>query len=68
VKPLLELFTLGTIADLMTGVNRRWVKRGLRILPQSQLAGVQLIQIAGVGKDQYQTLKPEILAFGLVPD
>ena len=51
VKPLLELFTLGTIADLapLTGVNRRWVKRGLRQLPQSQLAGVQaLIQIAGV--------------------
>lgn len=51
VKPLLELFTLGTIADLasLTGVNRRWVKRGLRLLPQSQLAGVQaLIQIAGV--------------------
>lgn len=51
VKPLLELFTLGTIADLapLTGVNRRWLKRGLRQLPQSQLAGVQaLIQIAGV--------------------
>ena len=51
VKPLLELFTLGTIADLapLTGVNRRWVKRGLRQLPQSQLAGVQaLIQVAGV--------------------
>ncbi len=51
VKPLLELFTLGTIADLapLTGVNRRWLKRGLRQLPQSQLAGVQaLIQVAGV--------------------
>ena len=51
VKPLLELFTLGTIADLapLTGVNRRWVKRGLQLLPESQLAGVQaLIQIAGV--------------------
>ena len=51
VKPLLELFTLGTIADLapLTGVNRRWVKRGLRQLPQSQLAGVQaLIEMAGV--------------------
>ncbi len=59
VKPLLELFTLGTIADLapLTGVNRRWVKRGLQLLPQSQLAGVQaLIQVSGVqgsgGKDQ----------------
>ncbi len=51
VKPLLELFTLGTIADLapLTGVNRRWVKRGLQQLPHSQLAGVQaLIQVAGV--------------------
>ncbi len=51
VHPLLELFTLGTIADLapLTGVNRRWVKRGLRLLPHSQLAGVQaLVQVAGV--------------------
>jgi single-stranded-DNA-specific exonuclease len=51
IKPMLELFTLGTIADLapLTGVNRRWVKRGLQLLPYSQLAGVQaLIQIAGV--------------------
>jgi len=51
VKPLLELFTLGTIADLapLTGVNRRWVKRGLRQLPQSQLAGVKaLIEVAGL--------------------
>ncbi|MBD1930980.1 MULTISPECIES: single-stranded-DNA-specific exonuclease RecJ [Cyanophyceae] len=51
VKPLLELFTLGTIADLapLTGVNRRWVKRGLQQLPHSQLAGVQaLIQMSGV--------------------
>ena len=51
VNPLLELFTLGTIADLapLTGVNRRWVKRGLRLLPHSQLAGIQaLIHVAGV--------------------
>jgi single-stranded-DNA-specific exonuclease len=51
VKPLLELFTLGTIADLapLIGVNRRWVKRGLQLLPNSELAGVQaLIQLAGV--------------------
>ena len=29
--PLLELFTLGTIADLapLVGVNRRWVRRGV---------------------------------------
>jgi single-stranded-DNA-specific exonuclease len=51
ITQLLELFTLGTIADLapLTGVNRRWLKRGLRLLPQSQITGVQaLIQIAGV--------------------
>ncbi|NEP86176.1 MAG: single-stranded-DNA-specific exonuclease RecJ [Okeania sp. SIO2C2] len=51
IKPLLELFTLGTIADLapLTGVNRRLVKRGLQYLPHSQLPGVQaLIQVSGV--------------------
>jgi single-stranded-DNA-specific exonuclease len=51
IKPMLELFTLGTIADLapLTGVNRRWVKRGLQQLPKSKLPGVQaLIQVSGV--------------------
>ncbi len=83
VNPLLELFTLGTIADLapLTGVNRRWVKRGLRLLPHSQLAGVQaLIQVAGVQpgsgetplipnfKSQVQnSLKPEDIGFRLGP-
>ncbi len=69
VKPLLELFTLGTIADLapLTGVNRRWVKRGLRQLPQSQLAGVQaLIQVSGVN-DNTKTLKPDDIGFRLGP-
>jgi single-stranded-DNA-specific exonuclease len=66
VKPLLELFTLGTIADLapLIGVNRRWVKRGLRQLPQSQLAGVKaLIQVAGLegigSREQSENLKSE---------
>lgn len=83
VNPLLELFTLGTIADLapLTGVNRRWVKRGLRLLPHSQLAGIQaLIQVAGVqpgsgespsilnSKSQTQnSLKPEDIGFRLGP-
>ncbi|MBD2537822.1 single-stranded-DNA-specific exonuclease RecJ [Coleofasciculus sp. FACHB-SPT36] len=84
VKPLLELFTLGTIADLapLTGVNRRWVKRGLQQLPNSQLAGVQaLIQIAGVPQGTEnseaetpkskipnpQSLKPEDIGFRLGP-
>lgn len=69
VKPLLELFTLGTIADLapLTGVNRRWIKRGLRQLPQSQLAGVQaLIQVSGVN-DRNKTLKPDDIGFRLGP-
>ncbi|MEH2256380.1 single-stranded-DNA-specific exonuclease RecJ [Nostoc sp.] len=51
IKPMLALFTLGTIADLapLTGVNRRWVKRGLQHLPKSHLPGVQaLIQVGGV--------------------
>ncbi|RCJ41266.1 single-stranded-DNA-specific exonuclease RecJ [Nostoc minutum NIES-26] len=51
IQPMLALFTLGTIADLapLTGVNRRWVKRGLKHLPKSHLPGVQaLIQVAGV--------------------
>jgi single-stranded-DNA-specific exonuclease len=66
---LLELFTLGTIADLasLTGVNRRWLKRGLRRLPQSRLAGVQaLMQIAGVSEEQKQ-LKPDDIGFKLGP-
>ncbi|MEH2041785.1 single-stranded-DNA-specific exonuclease RecJ [Nostoc sp.] len=51
IQPMLALFTLGTIADLapLTGVNRRWVKRGLQHLPKSHLPGVQaLIQVGGV--------------------
>ncbi|NJM73514.1 MAG: single-stranded-DNA-specific exonuclease RecJ, partial [Scytonema sp. RU_4_4] len=48
---MLELFTLGTIADLapLTGVNRHWVKSGLQQLPKSNLPGVKaLIQMSGV--------------------
>ncbi len=48
---MLELFTLGTIADLapLTGVNRHWVKSGLQHLPKSKLPGVlALIQMSGV--------------------
>ncbi|MEA5582596.1 DHH family phosphoesterase [Nodularia harveyana UHCC-0300] len=51
VQPMLALFTLGTIADLapLTGVNRRWVKRGLKHLPKSYLPGIKaLIQVAGL--------------------
>ncbi|GAX38446.1 single-stranded-DNA-specific exonuclease RecJ [Nodularia sp. NIES-3585] len=51
VQPMLALFTLGTIADLapLTGVNRRWVKRGLKHLPKSDLPGIKaLIEVAGL--------------------
>ncbi len=50
-NPLLALFTLGTIADLapLTGVNRRLVKKGLRLLPESEILGIQaLIKVAGI--------------------
>ncbi len=65
---LLELFTLGTIADLapLTGVNRRWVKQGLQLLPKSRLAGIQaLIQVAGLGNEK--DMKPEAIGFRLGP-
>ncbi|MCU0548983.1 MAG: single-stranded-DNA-specific exonuclease RecJ [Leptolyngbya sp. Prado105] len=65
---LLELFTLGTIADLapLTGVNRRWVKQGLQLLPKSKLAGIQaLVQIAGLSNEK--NLKPEAIGFRLGP-
>ncbi len=68
-KQLLELFTLGTIADLaaLTGINRRWLKRGLGLLPKSELTGIQaLIQIAGVSEGQ-KALKPEDIGFKLGP-
>jgi single-stranded-DNA-specific exonuclease len=66
---LLELFTLGTIADLapLVGVNRRWLRRGLKRLPKSDLAGVQaLMQMAGIKEEQKQ-LKPDDIGFKLGP-
>lgn len=65
---LLELFTLGTIADLapLTGVNRQWVRRGLHLLPYSQILGVQaLMQVSGVIGDK--NLKPDAIGFRLGP-
>ena len=77
-KPILELFTLGTIADLapLIGVNRRWVKRGLQQLLKSKISGIQaLIQLAGVtkqgsrgaGKKNSSSLKPDDIGFRLGP-
>ncbi|HEY9742737.1 MAG TPA: single-stranded-DNA-specific exonuclease RecJ [Coleofasciculaceae cyanobacterium] len=66
---LLELFTLGTIADLapLTGINRRWLKRGLGLLPKSELTGVQaLIQMSGINEEQ-KAMKPEDIGFKLGP-
>ncbi len=68
-NPIMELFTLGTIADLapLTGVNRRWLKRGLRALPNSQLLGIQaLMEVAGIDETQKQ-LKPDDIGFRLGP-
>ncbi|WP_367116132.1 single-stranded-DNA-specific exonuclease RecJ [Thermosynechococcus sp. M3746_W2019_013] len=70
VRPLRELCTLGTIADLapLTGVNRRWVKQGLQTLPTSPLVGVQaLMQMARCLPEQDASLKPTAVGFRLGP-
>jgi single-stranded-DNA-specific exonuclease len=70
---LLELFTLGTIADLapLTGINRRLVKQGLQLLPNSQVTGIQaLIEMSGTqgGTVAKSTaMKPEDIGFRLGP-
>ena len=75
---ILELFTLGTIADLapLVGVNRRWLKKGLRQLPHSELAGVKaLMQVAGVKLESITPdaienstqLQPDDIGFKLGP-
>ncbi|WP_404789775.1 single-stranded-DNA-specific exonuclease RecJ [Altericista sp. CCNU0014] len=70
VTPLLELFTLGTIADLapLIGVNRRWLQRGLKRLPYSEFAGVKaLIEVSGSSSSSKQAFKPETIGFRLGP-
>ncbi len=72
---ILELFTLGTIADLapLVGVNRRWLKKGLRQLPHSELAGIKaLMQVAGVKTEEISQidsnqLQPDDIGFKLGP-
>lgn len=69
INPLLELFTLGTIADMapLVGINRRWLKRGLARLPQSQIPGIQaLIEASGVNTSN-KSLKPDDIGFRLGP-
>jgi single-stranded-DNA-specific exonuclease len=66
--PLLELFTLGTIADMapLVGVNRSWTQRGLRLLPLTQNPGIRsLMTVAGF--TNLKELKPEAIGFGLGP-
>ncbi len=68
-EQLLELFTLGTIADLapLVGVNRRWLKRGLRLLPKSEIPGIQaLMQRAGINEER-KKLQPDDIGFKLGP-
>jgi single-stranded-DNA-specific exonuclease len=71
VTPLIELFTLGTIADLapLIGVNRRWLQRGLKRLPTSEFAGVKAL-IEGSGSTATgtkQAFKPDTIGFRLGP-
>ena len=66
----LELLTLGTIADMvaLTGVNRRWVKRGLKLIPNSQNLGIQaLMAVAGMELGGKDGLKPDDIGFKLAP-
>ena len=68
----LELLTLGTIADMvaLTGVNRRWVKRGLKLIPNSQNLGIQaLMAVAGMEltDSNKNGLKPDDIGFKLAP-
>lgn len=65
---LLELFTLGTVADMvpLTGVNRRFVRKGLRKIANSKLAGIQaLIEVSGINENL--SIKPDDIGFKLAP-
>lgn len=68
--PMLELLTLGTIADLapLSGVNRHWVSQGLHLLANSQIPGIQaLVQVSGAKDDDKKPLKPDAIGFRLGP-
>lgn len=65
---LLELYTLGTVADLapLVGVNRAWVSRGLSRLARSSNPGIRAL-IAVSGLADRPDMKPEAIGFGLGP-
>lgn len=68
-KPLLELFTVGTIADLapLIGVNRRWLKRGLKLLPFSEITGIKALnQLCGLDETKKQ-LNSDDIGFKIGP-
>ena len=68
-KTLLELYTVGTIADLapLTGVNRRWLKRGLKLLPNSEILGIRALSMyAGVNNEK-KLLNSDDIGFKLGP-
>jgi single-stranded-DNA-specific exonuclease len=68
IPEMLELFTLGTIADLaaLTGINRTLVRQGLKLLGNSRILGVQAL-IAASGAGDSKQLKPEDIGFKLGP-
>ncbi|MHC5826178.1 MAG: DHH family phosphoesterase, partial [Nostoc sp.] len=75
VKPLMELFTVGTIADMasLTGINRRWVKRGLQHLAKSDVVGIQAILCCISEKHKERTgyalegVTPDTIGFKIAP-
>ncbi len=66
---LLELFTLGTIADLapLTGINRILVSRGLRCLANSQILGVRALIATTQSAESQTRITPEMIGFQLGP-
>lgn len=66
-ETLLDLVTLGTIADVMplNGENRSLVRRGLAVLEESERPGVQALRdVAGYADKQ---INSGAVAFGMVP-
>ncbi|MCT0217860.1 single-stranded-DNA-specific exonuclease RecJ [Synechococcus sp. CS-1329] len=63
----LDLFCIGTVADMapLLGVNRRWLRDGLKRLHASPLPGLQALQrLAGLGEEP---LDATAVAFKLAP-